>query len=134
VLRPPPGTRVTGFKEIRWGSGPFDLTTTLRFAIRFFPNCRIVFNTRDHDQVVRSSWWAKRPEAEVRALLTMWEERYNAFLAEHPGRAIRVHHNDYVRDPEALRPMFDFLGEPWDRAAVEAVLARPLTHGKDGWI
>lgn len=134
VLRPPPGTRIAGFKEIRWGRAPTALPTTLRFMRAFFPKARFVFNTRDHDQVVRSSWWAAEPEDEVRALLTQWEAGYDSFLAAHPGLGIRVHYNDYIRDPEALRPMFDFLGEGFDADSVARVLAKPLTHAKDSWV
>lgn len=134
VLRPPPGTRVAGFKEIRWGRAPAALPTTLRFARTFLPNAKFVFNTRDHDQVVRSSWWASEPEAEVRALLAQWEATYDAFLASHPALGVKVHYNDYIRDPEALRPMLDFLGEEFDAATVARVLAKPLTHAKEDWI
>ena len=35
--------------------------------------------------------------------------------------AYRVHYDDYVADPGVLRGMFEWLGEPWDEAAVRAV-------------
>ena len=47
-----------------------------------------------------------------------------------PGRglgdaAYRVHYNDYVADPSVLRGLFDWLGEPFDEAAVRSVLETP---------
>lgn len=131
VLRPPPGTRVLGFKEIRWGAQPGSVATSLRFLRTFFRNPKFIFNTRDHDQVARSAWWAAEPEDEVRARLVAWEEDYAAFLAAHPDLGLRVHYNDYVADHDALRPMFDFLGEGFDADTVARVMARPLTHAKD---
>lgn len=130
VLRPPAGTRVAGFKEVRWGALPGGIMRSLRFAAAFFPQARFVFNTRAHDQVLRSAWWAARPEAEVRALLRDWETQFAEGAARFPDRALRVHYNDYATDPEALRPMVEGLGERFDPDRIAAVLARPLTHGK----
>ena len=53
------------------------------------------------------------------------EERILA-LAEGLGdAAYRVHYNDYVADPTVLRGLFDWLGEPFDEAAVRSVLETP---------
>ncbi len=42
----------------------------------------------------------------------------------------RVHYDDYVADPAVLRGLFDWLGEDFDLAAVEAVMATP--HSRRG--
>lgn len=119
VLRPREETRVTGFKEIRWYQD--DLEEYVDWLREVFPGARFVVNTRDHEEVLRSGWWAKRPEhAEA---LPAVEARILA-LAERLGdAAYRVHYNDYVRDPSVLRGLFTWLGEPYDEAAVGAVLA-----------
>ena len=71
-------------------------------------------------EVRRSGWWAKRPENAEQ--LPAIEERILA-LAEGLGdAAYRVHYNDYVADPSVLRGLFDWLGEPFDEAAVLSVL------------
>jgi Sulfotransferase family len=119
VLRPKEDTRVTGFKEIRWYQE--DVEDYVAWLREVFPGARFVVNTRDHDEVRRSGWWAKRPEnAEALAGI---EARILA-LAEGLGAvAYRVHYNDYVADPTVLRGLFDWLGEPYDEASVREVLA-----------
>jgi hypothetical protein len=84
------------------------------------PGARFVVNTRDHEGVLRSGWWAKRPE--LAESLPAVEARILA-LAEGLGdAAYRVHYNDYVAEPSVLRGLFEWLGEAYDEAAVRAVL------------
>jgi hypothetical protein len=119
VLRPKQDTRVTGFKEIRWYRE--DIEEYVAWLREVFPGARFVVNTRDHDEVLRSGWWAKHPENA--ASLPRVEARI-LDLAESLGdAAYRVHYNDYVADPSVLRGLYDWLGEPYDEAAVRAVLA-----------
>ena len=121
VLRPKPDTRVTGFKEIRWYHD--DVEEYVAWLRRVFPGARFVVNTRDHDEVRRSGWWAKRPEDA--AALPAIEARILALSATLGDAAYRVHYNDYVADPGVLRGLFDWLGEPYDEESVRAVLATP---------
>lgn len=130
ILRPPPGTRMAGNKEIRWGASVALQATILRFLTAYFPRVRFVFNTRNADQVARSAWWADEPEDQVKAQIAAWDAEYDAYVRQNPAQAVRVHYNDYVADHEALRPMFDLLGEDWDPDAVARVMARPLMHAK----
>lgn len=130
MLRPDPGTRVSGFKEIRFHLQGDLFAPTLDFLRRFFPNCRFVFNTRDHAAVCRSGWWAEIEDAKVRAHLTRAEALFSAYIAAHPDLCCRVHYDDYTADPALLQPLFDFLGEPMDRAAVDRVLQTRLTHAR----
>ncbi|HEX5086457.1 MAG TPA: sulfotransferase [Nocardioides sp.] len=119
VLRPRDDTRVTGFKEIRWYQD--DVEEYAAWLREVFPGARFVVNTRDHEEVLRSGWWAKRPEhAEA---LPAVEARIVA-LAEGLGdAAYRVHYNDYVANPSVLRGLFEWLGEPYDEERVRQVLA-----------
>ena len=59
VLRPEEGTRVTGFKEIRWYQD--DLPQYVDFLRALFPDARFVINTRDHAAVLESGWWPDKP-------------------------------------------------------------------------
>ncbi|MCC0072125.1 MAG: sulfotransferase [Rhodobacter sp.] len=130
VLAPPVGTRVAGFKEIRWTNDPAQFAPTLNFAYKMFPNTRFVFNTRDHDEVAKSGWWADMSVEAVKAKLARADAMFAEYLEKHPERGVRIHYNDYTADLEALKPMYDFLGEPFDRDRVKAVLDTPLTHLK----
>jgi hypothetical protein len=125
VLRPGPDCRVVGFKEIDWPRER--LADLLRFIRAVFPGARFVLNTRDLAHVAASKWWARRPDAfgELQAM----EQRYVAALDELGDDAwYRVHYDDWVADPEVLRGLFDWLGEPFDLARVRAVLDVPHSY------
>ena len=119
VLRPKPDTRVTGFKEIRWYQP--DLQEYVAWLREVFPGARFLVNTRNHADVLRSGWWAEGDHA---AGLGEAESGILALAESLGDAAYRVHYDDYVADPTVLRGMFDWLGEPWDEAAVRAVMAR----------
>ena len=135
VLHPPAGTRVAGFKEIRHTSqSQVNLfPRQMEFMRRFFPDARFVFNTRDHDAVMRSGWWTKwtrtDPDA-VRALLTRADALFSESAAAHPDCSLQLRYEDYDANPDGLRPLFEFLGEPFDQEMAGAVLARRLDHLK----
>jgi len=118
VLRPRDDTRVTGFKEIRWYHD--DVDEYVAWLRSVFPGARFVVNTRDHDEVRRSGWWAKHPDKAED--LPRIEARILALADALGDAAYRLHYNDYVSDPTVLRGLFDWLGEPWDEPAVRAVL------------
>lgn len=120
LLHPEPDTRVVGFKEIRWWQK--DWAEYLAFVRELFPGARFVLNTRDHAAVARSQWWAKQPEEKVLNQLAEYETQLTAMAKLLGSDAYRVHYDDYVADPGVLAGLHDWLGEPFDRSAVEAVL------------
>jgi hypothetical protein len=124
VLRPDPETRIVGFKEIYWM--PERLPDYLAFIGAVFPGARFVLNTRNLDDVAKSKWWARNPDA--RHELELLEKQYVDALAALGDSAYRVHFDDYVADPAVLRSLFDWLGEPWDEARVRAVMARDHSY------
>lgn len=130
VLRPEADTRVAGFKEIRWHQDPELFVPMLEFLRRFMPNARFIFNTRDHAQVCRSGWWKTMPEDVVRQELEMAEALYATWQAAHPECSLALHYNDYVASPEAWRPLFSFLDEPFNGALIEDILGHKLMHLK----
>ena len=118
VLRPRDDTRVTGFKEIRWYHP--DVDDYVAWLRQVFPGARFVVNTRDHADVLKSGWWARRPENA--AALPGVEARILGLAGSLGDAAYRVHYDEYVADPAVLRGLFAWLGEPFDEAAVRAVL------------
>ena len=120
LLRPLPDTRVIGFKEIRWWQR--DWQDYLTFVQQLFPGARFVLNTREHAGVAKSKWWGRQPEEDVLAQLTRNEEQLDQMAANLGASAYRVHYDDYVADVGVLDGLFGWLGEPFDRAAIEAVL------------
>ena len=131
VLVPPVGTRVTGLKEIRWGNDPRSFPDTLDFVRTFFPKAHLIFNTRDHEEVCRSGWWADMDPDKVREILARHEDLFVAYMKRFPEICTHVHYDDYIADPQALRPLFDALGQPWDLALVRRILDTKLTHLKN---
>lgn len=130
VLVPPEGTRIAGLKEIRWGEDPRTFDLVLDFVRMFFPKARLIFNTRDHDEVCRSGWWADRKPEDVKKTLAQREGLFFGYMQRFPDVCTHVHYNDYVGNPQALRPLFDALGQIWDAALVQRILDTKLTHMK----
>lgn len=121
LLRPAPDTRVTGFKEIRW-SHP-DLAAYVAWLREVFPGARFLVNTRAHEAVLASKWWAKGDPEHKAAALADIERRILAVAADLGEAAYHVHYDDYVADPTVLRGLYAWLGEPWDEASVRATMA-----------
>lgn len=121
LLKPSVDTRVVGFKEIRWFYD--DWASYLEFVQEMFPGARFVINTRDHEAVASSQWWGKRPKSEVLKLLAGYEKQLGEMAERLGDAAYRVHYDDYVANPDSLRGLFNWLGEPFDAAAVADTMA-----------
>lgn len=130
VLRPEPTTRVAGFKEIRFHLAREDMEAYLDFLLFFFPGSRILFNTRDLASVKQSGWWANYSDEAFMAEVGDADRRFRAYAETHPRRTLCMHYDDYKGRPEAFRPLFDFLGEPYDRDQVAQVIGQRLDHLK----
>jgi hypothetical protein len=119
VLRPEPGDRVLGFKEIRYTEKHVpDLAEYLAFLQESFPGCRIVFNHRDAAAVSKSSWWTQVGKAveKVKAVdARLWavpaDESHFHFIYDKLDDGL-----DHVRE------LFEFLGEQLDEQTVRDVL------------
>ncbi|MEZ5118050.1 MAG: sulfotransferase [Candidatus Nanopelagicales bacterium] len=120
VLRPEEDTRVVGFKEVRWYWK--DTPKYVEYLRKVFPYSKFLFNTRSHDKVANSKWWAERPEA--RAELERIENLQLGILADLRHHGYHVHYDDWVADPSVLQGMYDWLGEPFDLETVKAVMAQ----------
>lgn len=120
VLRPAPGSRVVGFKEIRWYQE--DLPGYLDFMRSVFPGARFIVNTRRLEDVARSSWWADRDDAYER--LQDIEQRMLAAADGLGDAAFHLRYDDYVDDPSRLEDLFAWLGLDFDEARVRSVMER----------
>lgn len=124
VLRPEPGDRVLGFKEIRYIKSDMpDLPGFLQFLRRTFPTCKIIFNHRDIADVAQSAWWANSRKSTEK--LTVADERLRAVPDDE-----HHYHFSYDEIDESLgniRKLFAFLGEKVDEPAVREVLG--VRHG-----
>lgn len=131
VLNLPDDTHIGGFKEIRGHGDPELFPRYLDFVARFFPGARFVFNTRNHDDVARSAWWAICDPDFVRATLAEAESLFRVYAAAHPDTSLMLHYDDYIRDPDKLDPLFTMLGRRPSDDALRRVLAQKLHHGRN---
>ncbi len=118
LLRPERGTRVVGFKEIRWAEE--DVADYVAWLQSVFPGARFIVNTRNLDDVARSKWWAEDPHA--RAKLHEVESRLLGLHESLGEAAFHVRYDDYADDASRLRPLFAWLGEQYDEQRLRAVL------------
>ena len=130
VLAPPPGTRVCGFKEIRFHATPALFWQSMEFLTQFFPKSRLIFNTRNHQDVSRSGWWKTWEPEKVFEELVMAEDLFTKCQQRYPKRSFALKFEDYRGRPEAFAPLFDFLGESFDLETVARISDKKLTHLK----
>ncbi|MDQ3629593.1 MAG: sulfotransferase [Actinomycetota bacterium] len=123
LIRPEPDSRVVGFKEIRWRQG--DLGDYVSFLRKVFPGARFIVNTREHQEVARSKWWAKRPDA--LPAIAKAEGEMLALVELLGADFFHLHYNDYVDEPQRLRALFDWLSAEFDETRVATVMSRK--HG-----
>lgn len=128
VLCPPKGCRYFGFKEIRYNSWGDRLPEVLDFMRFHFKDAFFVFNTRHVDAVARSAWWKDWKHEDVVDLVQGMDRRFSEYHTAHPEFTSLLRYEDFSTDPQALRPLFDKLGETLDEDAVRTVLANKLKH------
>jgi hypothetical protein len=108
--------RCLGFKEIRFS--PENLAKKVAFLRRIFPGCAVLYNTRNPGDVVQSEF---QKDKEIH-----YFEHFNALMEEcgkADPHAFLVRYEDVARGTGTLERLHTFLGEPFDRARIEAVLA-----------
>lgn len=128
VLRPPPDARVIGFKEIRYYEKPEFFRPQLEFMNTFFTPAKFVFNVRSIDEVAKSGWWKDRSHEAVARYITNFHREMESFMGDYPAHCFKVDYNQYTQEPESLRLLYEFLGEPFDLKRVTDVLSERLTH------
>ena len=139
ILRPSRGTRVIGFKEVRYEPGHFAtydlLLEYLIFLGQLFPGLTYLMNVRDPADAARSGWWPGNDQAlEVLGTTRDWMATAVADLNDlyGHGRAVLVDYADWQADAAVLIAAFDALRLPKDDMAVMAALDARLTHGPHG--
>lgn len=107
--------RVAGFKEIRYGRDYDELATDVTFLRDLIPNLKIIFNTRQTDTAVKSSFWEDTPDA--RQILDTSYDNFLRYHRDHPDFTYHMPFEELREGAPALQGMFDFLGLPFTRAA-----------------
>lgn len=129
IIQPPLEARVVGFKEIRFHeAGAEEFEPFLNFMYDNFSGCKFIFNTRPWEEVARSGWWANMKPERVEEIITGADALYADYLKKYPERGIHLRHEVTRESPSAFKPLFEFLGEPYDEGLVEAVTGKRLGH------
>lgn len=119
VLKPGRSHTTIGFKEIRHSYAEIsDFDGYIAFIRERFAGCRIIFNHRNLEEVVKSKWWSTMPTA--REKLQLMEDRFNA--VPDAGDLFHFNYDQIDRGLGHVRDLFEFLGEPFNEAAIRAVL------------
>jgi hypothetical protein len=122
----PTVVRCLGFKEVRY-TVP-DLRRYLDFLWRVMPRPAFIVLTRDHEEVVKSGWWASKDPAAIRPQLIAFERVLHEF-AEGKHCVFRLDYRDLVERTERLRELFTFLGAHYDAAQVDGIVATRHSYG-----
>ena len=123
VLNPPVDALMIGFKEIRHGRSFLsdqELGEYLDFLRVNFERPCFLFNVRRSHDVAQSAWWASDPFArrDIEELTRSFRVQAN----RHSDISYWVDYNQIAGNPETVKGLFDFLGAPFDRDRVVAIM------------
>lgn len=127
ILHPPGNTRVAGFKDIHFYKDRTFFAKQMQQMLHYFPGARIIFQTRNLEQVARSGWWKTTPKAKVIESLSVADRLYKDFAAS-SDRCLLFDYAGFAQGAKGVQPIFEFLGENMDPARVEAILQKKLAH------
>lgn len=129
VLRVPSDTRKAGFKEIRFYEvGVERFPQFLDFIVKFFPNSKFIFNKRNVDAVSRSGWWSDVDYYDVLEMVETCDQLFDAYLEAHPDICLSMKYEDFNRNPDGFKILYEFVGETFEREKVEMIIERKLHH------
>jgi hypothetical protein len=115
----PVAVRSLGFKEVRYTLP--DLRRYLDFLWRVMPGPAFIVLTRDHEEVVRSGWWAGKDPAAVRPQLVEFERVLQEF-SQGKHCVFTLDYRDLVERTDRLRELFAFLGAAYDATQVDRIV------------
>ncbi|MET1416169.1 sulfotransferase [Roseibium sp. HPY-6] len=128
VLCPRGDARVLGFKEIRYHNDPKYFPKFLDIIKTYFPKSRFIFQNRAFDNVVKSSFWKKHEQADVRRKWENFEELTQSYAEGNQDVCYQLRYENYLAGADKLEPLFEFLKEPFDATEVAKLLETKLKH------
>ena len=135
VLKPPAGSTITGFKEIRHTTDYFssfeELVDYVGFLDRLLPGVRFVVNTRSPEDTSKSGWWKDDPSAvELLSRTRDWMLRLPAAIEQRLGtrRVVTMVYETWNKNPQELARMLGELDLPVDIEKLTEVSGRRLDH------
>jgi hypothetical protein len=128
ILRPPPGARAIGFKEVRYFDHLDRLNDRLELIRRVFEPAVLIFCRRDPVAVAQSAWWKDYPQGEIITEVVRFDAIADAYNARYPSMSAIADYDEYVVDIEKLKPIFAVLGESFDPVQIRRIMDVRLAH------
>ena len=112
-----------GFKEIRFFNVPIDeLEDYLDFLTKIFPNPCFLFNSRNLDNVVKSEWWKKKDESELRKKMINFEDKCKEYAINKPNCKLVTYENICLNKGQ-IEKIYDLIGTRVDKKIINKVLS-----------
>ena len=122
ILLPKVDTKIVGFKEIRAFHDTANFNNYMNFLLSIDLNSKILFSTRNNEDVMKSGWWKTRPNKEK--ILIQYNEIINNYNSKNPENTYICHHNTYVNNFQETKKIFDFLSEKMDYDKIDKVIKK----------
>jgi hypothetical protein len=103
------------------------LADYLAFIRKVLPDCAVVINTRNHDEVVKSAWWAEKDPDWVKSALRQFETEAAAYVKAH-SHAFHVDYANVCANDDRLADLFEFLGAEYRPEAIRVILAEAHSY------
>lgn len=129
ILNAPKGTRVSGFKEIRFYEDLGFFQSHLDILSQFFPNTRFIFLSRDWVEVSRSGWWQKWDPEEVHRIVRDSDAAFHKYASAN-SNCFLMDYRKLSEDIDGIMALSDFLGESFDPKSAREILSERLSHLK----
>lgn len=126
VLQPLESDKVIGFKEIRYVDLKRPNLIGIIHFLKTFPNAKIIFNTREIEDVSRSKWWAERDKDKVYQEIKSAEEVFYAFIREFPDDCIMNKYDELIQSYGAFKNILQFLDADLPESVYKDTLSKKV--------
>jgi hypothetical protein len=116
-----------GFKEIRYPFVVPHLAGYLHFLREIMPSLAIIFNFREHQQLLQSAWWRQQDPGVAIKLVRDFEKCAEQFHDDNPEISFLIRYEEFSQQPRSrLQDLFRFLGAEYDGHRIDEVVQ--VTH------
>lgn len=130
VLCPPQQVSLLGFKDIHFYKAGEYFEPAMSCMLKFFPKSRIIFLTRDLDEVSNSGWWKEMDKDAVLGELGGANDRFRSFHRSNKEETMIFDYKEFSDRAGGVERIFDFVGARFDRDKVDRILDVRLNHLK----
>ena len=125
MFNPSNSYKVWGFKEIRFGIevGYKKFERDLDFLRLLSHESKIIFLTRDIEQLLKSAWWAEAPEKSME-ILTKQRRKFERYYAQNLDSCYWIQYSDLVDRSQNLLGMYEFIEKEFCLDTYQRILER----------